>query len=181
MYYKENSTIDGIIVEARVLFCYYLKVESKQHMKIKLEPDNNNDQFDGREISYRPPEGKYRLVFTGCKVIKGKKADSKKVRVTWDVLCPADENFQYRVWKDYFIEDGIPKYLKADLIRIFGRDLGEFEDDEGLFDVDKLMGKEADAVIVHKYTDEYEDPLVQVKSLYPPGSFKLQCAAPFAD
>jgi hypothetical protein len=142
-------------------------------MKINLEPDDDDESY-GKEISYKTPEGKYRLVFVRYKTIKGKKAGSKKVRVTWDVLYPADENFQYRVLKDYFIEDGIAKHLKTDLVRIFGRDLGEFDDNEGIFDVDKLMGKEADAVIVHKYTDEYKDPLVQVKSFYPPGSFKLQ-------
>jgi hypothetical protein len=60
------------------------------------------------------------------------------------------------------------------LRRIFGSDLSEFEDTTGLMDIDKLLGKEADAVVVHKYTNDYEDPLFVVKTLYPPGKFKLQ-------
>ena len=43
-----------------------------------------------------------------------------------------------------------------------------------MLDIDKVLGKEADAEVFHKFTNEYEDPLVVVKTLYPPGKFKLQ-------
>ena len=143
-------------------------------MKLYIEPDNDCEEFDDREVSYKPPEGNYRVIFSGFRENKNKKTGNIKIRVTWDILYPVDRRFQYKVWKDYPLESGITKQLKKDLRRIFGSDLSEFEDATGLLDIDKLLGKEADATVVHKFTNEYEDPLVVVKTLYPAGKFKLQ-------
>jgi hypothetical protein len=143
-------------------------------MKLYLEPDNDDGEFDDREVSYKPPAGNYRVVFSGFRENKSKKTGNMKIRVAWDILYPVDHHFQYKVWKDYPLESGVIKQLKKDLRRIFGSDLSEFEDTAGLLDIDKLLGKEADAEVVHKLTNEYEGPLVVVKALYPPGKFKLQ-------
>jgi hypothetical protein len=143
-------------------------------MKLYLEPDNADEEFDDREVSYKPPAGNYRVIFSGFREDKSKKTGNPKIRVTWDILYPVDHRFQYKVWKDYPLESGITKQLKKDLRRIFGSDISEFEDATGLLDIDKLLGKEADAEVVHKFTNEYEDPLVVVKTLYPAGKFKLQ-------
>ena len=143
-------------------------------MKLYLEPDNDDEEFDEREVSYKPPAGNYRVIFSGFREQKSKNTGNPKIRVTWDILYPVDHRFQYKVWKDYPLESGITKQLKKDLRRIFGSDLSEFEDATGLLDIDKLLGKEADATVVHKFTNEYEDPLVVVKTLYPAGKFKLQ-------
>ena len=143
-------------------------------MKLYLEPDNDDEEFDDREVSYKPPAGNYRVIFSGFREHKSKNTGNPKIRVTWDILYPVDHRFQYKVWKDYPLESGVTKQLKKDLRRIFGSDLSEFEDANGLLDIDKLLGKEADAEVVHKLTNEYEGPLVVVKALYPPGKFKLQ-------
>jgi hypothetical protein len=143
-------------------------------MKLYLEPDNDDGEFDDREVSNKPSVGNYRVIFSGFREIKGNKTNNMKIRVTWDILYPVDRYFRYKVWKDYPLESGITKQLKKDLRRIFGSDLSEFEDATGLLDIDKLLGKEADAEVVHKLTNEYEGPLVVVKALYPPGKFKLQ-------
>jgi hypothetical protein len=143
-------------------------------MKLYLEPDSDDEEFDDREVSYKPPKGNYQVAFCQCREIKGKKIDNMKIRVTWDVLYPVDHRFQYKVWKDYPLEGVIAKQLKSDLRRIFGDDLSEFVDSSGSIDTDKLLGEKADATVVHKFTNEYEDPLVVVKTLYPAGKFKLQ-------
>ena len=143
-------------------------------MKLYLEPDSDDEEFDDREVSYKPPEGNYQVAFCQCREIKGKKIDNMKIRITWDILYPVDHRFQYKVWKDYPLEGAIAKQLKSDLRRIFGDDLSEFVDSSGAIDTDKLLGEKADATVVYKFTNEYEDPLVVVKTLYPAGKFKLQ-------
>jgi hypothetical protein len=143
-------------------------------MKLYLEPDSDDEEFDDREVSYKPPEGNYQVAFCQCREIKGKKIDNMKIRITWDILYPVDHRFQYKVWKDYPLEGVIAKQLKSDLRRIFGDDLSEFVDSSGAIDTDKLLGEKADATVVYKFTNEYEDPLVVVKTLYPAGKFKLQ-------
>ena len=143
-------------------------------MKLYLEPDNDDEEFDDREVSYKPPAGDCRVIFSGFREHKSKNTGNPKIRVTWDILYPVDHHFQYKVCKDYPLESGVTKQLKKDLRRIFGSDLSGFEDANGLLDIDKLLGKEADAEVVHKLTNEYEGPLVVVKALYPPGKFKLQ-------
>ncbi len=153
-----------------ILFGY----RKKQPMKLYLEPDSDYEEFDDREVSYKPPEGNYQVAFCQCREIKAKKSDNVKIRVTWDVVYPIDQKFQYKVWKDYPLEGVIAKQLKSDLRRIFGDDLSEFVDSSGAIDTDKLLGKKADATVVHKFTNEYEDPLVVVKTLYSAGKFKLQ-------
>jgi len=123
--------------------------------------------------SYEPSEGVYRLCFYDFREIKSKKTKKLKLRATWSVKLPISSKFQYMVWKDYDIKDGIPQELKDDVRRIYGHDTSEFEDESGKIDYEKLLGKEADAQVVHKFTNGYTNPLVVVKFLYPVGKFKF--------
>jgi hypothetical protein len=141
-------------------------------MKIKLnDSDESNDR---RPIRFDPAEGNYRVIFSHFKSLSAKNTKRPKIRVFWDILFPSNQDYRHRIWKDYLIKDGEVINLRSDLSRIFGERLIEFYDDSGNLDTDKLLGKEADAEVGKKITDEYDNPLTVVKNLYPVGKFKFQ-------
>lgn len=143
-------------------------------MKIKLEPETEPKEIDERTVNYKPAEGNYRIAFSYFKNVKGAKTKNAKIRVYWDILFPDDPKFKYRVWKDYSTENGASKSLKNDLKKIFGEDLSIFNDASGDFDTDNLLGKEAEAKVGKKFTNEYNEPLTVVEKLHPVGTFKFE-------
>jgi len=142
-------------------------------MKLILEEDNKSEEIDERTVNFAPPEGEYRVIFSHFKEVKGRKTKIPKIRVFWDILFPNDSDYNYRIWKDYPLENGAVSKLKRDLRKIFGKDLSEFNDESGTFDTDKLLGKEAEAKVAKKITNEYSEPLTVVQRLYPVGKFKF--------
>jgi len=162
-----------LIVELRIRNCYYCGIEMLKTMKLILEEDNESEEIDERPVSFAPPEGDYRVMFSHFKEVRGSKIKIPKIRVFWDILFPNDSDYNYRIWKDYPLENGAVSKLKRDLRKIFGKDLSEFNDDSGTFDTDKLLGKEAEAKVGKKITKEYSKPLTVVQGLYPVGKFKF--------
>lgn len=142
-------------------------------MKLMLEPDAADDEIEDRPISFDPPEGKYRIIFSHFKEVNGAKTKNRKIRVFWDILFPNESQYNFRVWKDYPLENGTVSKLKRDLKKIFGKDLSEFNDASGVFDTDRLLGRMAEAKVGKKITKEFNVPLTVVESLYPVGSFRF--------
>ena len=141
-------------------------------MKLKL--DRNTKNIDTRPLNFKPAPGNYRVIFSHFKEVKGAETNKPKMRVYWDILFPNDSEFNYRIWKDYPIENGVVIWLDSDLKNIFGDDLSEFNDDSGALDTDKLIGREAEAKVGTKTTNEYKGTLTIVKMLYPVGTFKFK-------
>ena len=146
-------------------------------MKLKLKSVMENEEVDERPIRFNPPEGNYRVVFIHFKPVEGKKSNKPKIRALWDILFPSDPRCIYRVWKDYPIEEGKVTKLESDLRKIFGDNLEEFYDKFGELDTDKLLGREADAKVVHEIKEGYKEPLVVVKALYAAGKFRLSAGS----
>lgn len=163
-----------IIIEKHESPCYYCIHRKRNPMKIKPEAETEHKEINERTVSYKPAEGNYRVVFSYFKNIKGTKTKKPKIRVFWDILFPDDQEFRYRVWKDYLTLDGASKSLKNDLKKIFGEDLSMFNDASGDLDTDNLLGKEAEAKIGKKFTNEYNEPLTVVEKLHPVGTFNFE-------
>ena len=167
-----------IIVEFMRGNWYYCGIESIKTMKLILEEDNGSEENEERTVNFAPPEGDYRVMFSHFKEVKGSKSKITKIRVFWDILFPNDSDYRYLIWKDYPLENGAVSRLKRDLRKIFGKDLSEFNDESGTFDTDKLLGKEAEAKVGKKITNEYSEPLTVVQRLYPVGKFKFDNLLP---
>ena len=113
------------------------------------------------------------MVFSHFKQAVNLKTKVPRLRVFWDVVAPKEANHDYRIWKDYPIEDDSVSMLLADLRKIFGEDLSGFFDDSGILETNRLLGKEAEAKVALKETTQYLDALVVIKAIYPVGKFKF--------
>lgn len=140
-------------------------------MKFKLKPADHDKSKISSE--YDVPEGEYRVVFVKFKYERDEDGCLVKVRVTWEMVFPNKRGHRYRAKKDYFFEGGYSEKLEANLKRIFGEDLSQFEDGKGNLDDDKILRKEADAELIHKHIPGYSRPLVIVNKLLPVGTFKF--------
>lgn len=142
-------------------------------MKIKLTTDNKYIEASSRSVSFTPVAGLYRVQFSEFRDPRIYKQKNGKFRVYWNILFPIDSVFTYRVWKDYRFENESSSMLEVDLKRIFRGDLSEFCDEAGMLDPSKLLGKEAEAKVGKKFTEEYNEPLTIVEKLHHVGCFKL--------
>ena len=132
-------------------------------MKIELE----------NITSYTVPAGKYHVVFSRIAEKVDPSTGQTTLRITWDVLWPNKSYYQYKLAKNYPLEDASRTELIADLVRIFGDDLACLKDDDGKLDTDKLIDQEADAVVETIKNAKYANPLSVVSALYPSGTFKF--------
>jgi len=132
-------------------------------MKIELE----------NITSYTVPAGKYHVVFSKIAEKVDPSTGQTTLRITWDVLWPNKSYYQYKLAKNYPLEDASRTELIADLVRIFGDDLACLKDDDGKLDTDKLIDQEADAVVETIKNAKYANPLSVVSRLLPSGTFKF--------
>ena len=140
------------------------------------EENNNENEYykDDRITVFKVPEGNYRVAFCNFFEIERGQSKRKTLKVTWAVLYPSDSLYRYKIGKEYKFENGVFKNFDKDLKRIFGDDLKQFKDELGKLDTEKLMWKEAEATVIHKYDKKFKDPLSFIKAVYPPGKFKFQ-------
>ena len=132
-------------------------------MKIELE----------NITSYTVPAGKYHVVFSKLTEKVDPQTGQTTLRITWDVLWPNKSYYQYKLAKNYPLEEGSSTELIADLVKIFGDDLACLKDADGKLDTDKLIDQEADAVVETIKNAKYANPLSVVSALYPSGTFKF--------
>jgi hypothetical protein len=115
------------------------------------------------EPSFDVPEGRYRAVLT--KVIELKHKD--QVRLIFDLMVPGK---RYVAGKNYNIslENGTP--LRHDLISWRGRDFTEEEIKNAQFDLNSMLGQQADLLLTHTRKDGYKKPFVGIAKILPPGT-----------
>ena len=123
--------------------------------------------------SYTVPAGKYHVVFSKLIEKVDPSTGQTTLRITWDVLWPNKNYYQYKIAKNYTFEDGSSTELIADLVRIFGDDLACLKDEAGKLDTDKLIDQEADAVVETIKNAKYANPLSVVSRLLPSGTFQF--------
>ena len=122
---------------------------------------------------YTVPAGKYHVVFSKLIEKVDPSTGQTTLRITWDVLWPNKNYYQYKIAKNYPFEEGSSTELIADLVRIFGDDLACLKDETGKLDTDKLIDQEADAVVETIKNAKYANPLSVVSRLLPSGTFQF--------
>jgi hypothetical protein len=132
-------------------------------MKIELE----------NITSYTVPAGKYHVVFSRIAEKVDPSTGQTTLRITWDVLWPNKNYYQYKLAKNYPFEEGSSTELIADLVKIFGDDLACLKDENGKLDTDKLIDQAADAVVETIKNAKYTNPLSVVSRLLPSGTFEF--------
>jgi len=132
-------------------------------MKIKIE----------NTPLYIVPAGEYHIVFSKIAEKTDPDTGQPYLRITWDVLYPNTQYYQYRLAKNYTIEGGSSSELMSDLFNIFGEDLDHLVDGTGRLDTDKLIGETADCFVYTVQNSKYNHPFSVVSRLLPSGTFEF--------
>lgn len=120
------------------------------------------------------PEGNFRgkLLSVQKKYKQKQKSVEKQIRFVFEVAVPSIKGkipVAGRTFQETMSQDGD---LYGFLAQWLGR--GFFKERSGTaFDLERLVGMEADLHLIHFANEQYENPLVFISSAHPPGMLSL--------
>lgn len=119
-----------------------------------------------KEPTYIVPEGQYRAILTNVINLE----DKKQVRLVFHLQN--DEGHPFLAGKNYSISDAFTRNgdLRQDLKSWRGRDFTADEARNGSFDLETLLGQQADLVIGHRHNAKFDNPYVFIAEILPAGS-----------
>jgi hypothetical protein len=118
------------------------------------------------EPTFIIPEGNYRAVLINVINLE----DKKQVRLLFRVFN--SEGKLMNAGKNYNTQDAFTRNgdLRRDLMAWRGRDLTDEEIQSGTFDLETLLGQQADLVINQRRNPKFDKPYVYIAQIHPPGS-----------
>ena len=117
-----------------------------------------------KEPNYNAPEGAYRAYLSEVVHL----ADRKKVRLKFRLLYPNGRDFVAAKNYDISLEKG--SLLRLHLASWRGRDLSPEEINSCSFDLNLMIGEQADIVLTHFRNTGHTHPYVDIASIQPPGT-----------
>ena len=122
-----------------------------------------------KKVSFHAPEGAHRATLLSVGEPKrGSDSCDNEVRLVWE-LQTVDRHWTFHAGKTYCLDDNSIELI-ADLESLLGEEMHLLQDESGQLDLDLLIGRQADLILVHINNSKHDKPYVYIKGVCPPGT-----------